>query len=306
MLIKDFIEELRQKEIEISFSDGKLKYSGPEENITPEIIENLKKYKGKLIKYFWPEVLSNLMPINTEGNNMPIFIVHGDNSNYIISEHLGKDQPVYGFFHPGSEGEGIRFKSVKEMAKTYLSSLLAVCPSGPFFLIGFSFGGVIAFEMAIQLQNSGNEVPFLVLIDSISPLASEPIELRNNFFKMVRLNFLRPIRRKLKRKIKLLACNYYILLNRPIPLEKRSYYLWDKYLTLTKNYSPAKFDGDILLFRTTGNPSSAKYLGWETLVNSIKMVEIDGKHLEIFIGKDRTDILRTEIKKHLAYANVLK
>jgi thioesterase domain-containing protein len=305
MIFKEFIEELHHKGIEVTFSAGKLKYSGPEEHITPELIEKLKQFKGKLIKHFWPEEFSNLMPINTEGKKIPIFIVHGDNSNYIISEYLGNDQPVYGYFHPGSEGEGIRYKSVEEMAKEYLNVLLAVCPSGPYYLVGFSFGGVLAFEMAVQLQKAGNKVPFLVIIDSISPIAQEPAEQYSNIFKAIRMKILRPVRRGLKRRIKLLICNIYILLNKPIPIERRSYYLWTRYAALTGRYSPANFDGDILLFRTTGNPSSDKYLGWDALVRNIKMIEIDGKHLEVFIGKNRTEILQKEIAKYLAYVNGL-
>jgi thioesterase domain-containing protein len=303
MIIKDFIEELHQKDIEVSFSGGKLKYSGPEEHITPEIIEKLKKYKGKLIKYFWPKEFTNLMPINTEGNKPPLFIVHGDNSNYIISDHLGPDQPVYGFFHPGSEGEEIRFKNVEEMARDYLDKVLTLWPAEPYYLIGFSYGGILAFEMSLQLQNAGHKVPFLVLIDSISPLAHEPVKPQCNFFQTIRINYLRPVRIKLKRRRKLLICKFYILLNKAIPVQRRKDYMYIKYINMARRYSPGKFEGDILLFRTTENPSSAKYLGWETLVNNIRMIEIDGKHLEIFIGKDRSDILKAEIEKHLTGVN---
>lgn len=303
MTINDFIEELKQKDIQINFSNGKLKYSGPEENITPDLIEKLKKYKGKLIKFLWPKELNKLMPINTEGSKIPLFIVHGDNSNYIISKHLGPDQPVYGFFHPGSEGEEIHYKSVKEMAKAYLEMLLAVCPSGPYYLLGYSFGGVVAFEMANQLQKSGQKVPFLVIIDTYSPLAIETIERQNNLFKTIRINILRPMRIRLKRTIKLLIANSYIFLKKPIPLERRGYYLWIKYSNLTRKYSPSKFEGNILLFRTTEHPSTYRYLGWETLVNDIRMIEIDGKHLDIFIGKHRSEILGTEIEKYLAHIN---
>ena len=50
MTITNFLLELKQKNIELSFHEGKIKYSGPEENITPELIEKLKSQKGKLIK----------------------------------------------------------------------------------------------------------------------------------------------------------------------------------------------------------------------------------------------------------------
>jgi thioesterase domain-containing protein len=303
MEIKDFIEELHQKEIEVSFSGVKLKYSGPEENVTPELIEKLKKYKTKLLKYYWPKEFTNLMPINTEGSKTPLFIVHGDNGNYIISDHLGPDQPVYGFFHPGSEGEEIRFKNVQEMAGNYLEKVLTICPDGPYYLIGFSFGGVLAYEMAVQLQKAGKKVPFLVLIDTYSPLAIEPVKWENSLYLKIRKNILRPIRIKLKRVRKLLICKLYLLMNKLVPIERRKDYMYIKYMNLTDKYSPARFDGNILLFRTSDNPSSYKYLGWETLVNNIRLVEIEGKHLEIFIGKDRSNILRTEIEKHLASVN---
>jgi thioesterase domain-containing protein len=245
------------------------------------------------------------MPINTEGKKPPLFIVHGDNSNYIISDHLGPDQPVYGFFHPGSEGEAIPYKSVKEMAGDYLSKLLTVSPKGPYFLIGFSFGGLLAFEMAVQLQKAGHNVPFLVLIDSFSPLAREPIKWHKSLYMIIRKNLLRPVRIKLKRKRKLLICNLYLLMKKPIPVERRKDYMFIKYMKFTKEYSPDKFDGTMLLFRTTENMSSYRCLGWETLVNDIRLIEIGGKHLEIFTDKNRSDVLRTEIEKHLSYVSGL-
>jgi len=304
MTINDFIEELKQKEIEITFSEGKLKYKGPEEYITPELIEQLRNFKGKLIKYFWPSECGNLMPINPSGSRTPLFIIHGDNGNYIISEHFGPDQPVFGFFHPGSEGEEIGFKSVNYMARVYLERLRLVYPEGPVYLIGFSFGGLLAYEMAVQLQLSGRNVPFLVIIDSICPSAHEAVKWHKSIYKIVRKNILGPLRRKIERGIKSLICESYIFFKKPIPIERRNFYMVNKYLTLGKRYRPTVFNGNILLFRTTENPSSYKYIGWETLVSEIKMFEIEGRHLEIFIGKTRVDILCKEIENHLNHVVV--
>jgi thioesterase domain-containing protein len=299
MAIIDLIEELRNKGIEVSYSAGKLKYSGPEENITPELIEKLKLNKSSLIKILWPKELDILMPINPEGSKVPLFVVHGDNGNYIISDYLGQDQPVYGFFHPGSEGEGIRYKSVEQMAAVYLEKIMTVWPSGPYFLLGYSFGGLLAFEIAVQLQKMDRKVPFLAMIDSISPLAKEPYKWHGSLFSTIRLNFLRPIRRGQKHRIKRLLCELYILLKKPIPVKRRSDYLMSKYSDLRKKYNPDKFKGNILLFRATRSPSSYKYLGWETLVDNISMIEIDGQHLDVFVGEERNELLRTEIEKHL-------
>jgi thioesterase domain-containing protein len=305
MTIKELIDDLRQKGIEITFSGGKLKYSGPEENITSEIIEKLKENKGKLIKYFWPAELSLVMPINTEGNKPPLFIVHGDYANYVISDHLGPDQPVYGFFHPGSEGEAIHYSNVENMAKTYLDKLIQVAPHGPYYLMGFSFGGTLAFEIAVQLQKMGHRVPFLVLLDSISPLAKEPIRWEKNIYLIIRKNILRPLNIIAKRLFKLIICEGYAFFGKPIPAGKRADYIFIKYLLYTSRYKPSVFNGDILLFRTRENPSSQKYLGWETLTNKIRLVELKGKHLEIFQDTENTQIVETEIENYLLTASAV-
>lgn len=299
MTLANFIEELNKKQINITFAGGKLKYSGPEENITPELIENLKGFKGRLIKHFWPKELGNLMPINPEGSKAPLFIVHGDNSNYIISEYFGPDQPVYGFFHPGSEGERISFKNAKSMAANYLEKVQTVWPSGPYNLIGYSFGGILAFEMAVQLQKAGYIVQSLVLIDTLSPDAAKPVYSNLGVFQSIRYKILRPIRRGLKRKIILLLDNLYFIVGHPLPADKRGYYLHIRYLTLTKSYSPSRFMGRILLFATTSNASSRRYLGWEPYADKIDLVEIDGKHLDIFGTKEKALILQKELERYL-------
>jgi thioesterase domain-containing protein len=299
MVITEFIDDLKQKGIELSFVGGKLKYSGPEEEITPALIESLKENKGKLIKYIWPEDLNILLPINPQGSKVPLFVIHGDNGNYIISDYLGQDQPVYGFFHPGSEGERIIYKSVEHMASVYLEKILKVWPDGPFYLIGYSFGGVLAFEIAVQLQKLGKQIPFLGMIDSISPRVRVPKNWKGNPFTAIRLNILRPIRRGLKHKIKRLKCEPYLLLKKPLPFEFRSDYLMYHYNYLRRRYRPGRFKGKLLLFRATETSSAFRYLGWESLVDEINLIEMDGKHLEIFIGEERNETLRQEIKKHL-------
>lgn len=305
MAITDLIEELKRKGIEISFSEGKLQYRGPEENITPELIEKLKTNKDVLIKYLWPKDLDILMPINPVGSQVPLFIVHGDNGNYIISEHLGNDQPVYGFFHPGSEGEGIHYRSTEQMASLYLEKVLAVRPSGPYYLLGYSFGGLLAFEMAIQLQKMGNKVPFLAIIDTSAPNCAEPVSWSGNKIKAIRRNILRPLRRRLKHERSVFLCNLRLLMKKPIPVAERHYYMFVKYLKLIRKYKPGKFEGNLLLFRATENPIQDKYLGWKEFVNDIKLVEINGKHLDVFQGKDRNDLLKIEIGKYLDYVNGL-
>ena len=56
-MMADLIKELKEKGIEVLFSEGKLIYNGPVDNINSELIEKLRINKGRLIKYFWPKDL---------------------------------------------------------------------------------------------------------------------------------------------------------------------------------------------------------------------------------------------------------
>ena len=197
-MFNKFLEELDQKSIKISFNEGKLKFEGPEENITAELIERLKKYKGSLIKYCWPEECANMMPINPLGSNIPFVLIYFEIMNYPLSEFLGKDQPFYGFLHYGSKGEGVKYKKVETFAAEYIIQLQKIIPKGPYFLGGFSFGGILAFEMAIQLQKAGHEVPFVALLDSKTSKTYQPIKLHDSIFKIIRSNILGPFRRRIE------------------------------------------------------------------------------------------------------------
>ena len=58
------------------------------------------------------------------------------------------------------------FSSIKEMAEHYINEIKKIQPKGPYFLVGHSLGGSIAFEMAIQLQKSGDKVGSIALLDT--------------------------------------------------------------------------------------------------------------------------------------------
>ncbi|HEB83354.1 MAG TPA: alpha/beta fold hydrolase, partial [Gammaproteobacteria bacterium] len=86
-----------------------------------------------------------------------------------LARYLGKDQPFYALQHPGMDGPYEPYIEFDITAEYYVKALRAVQPEGPYYLGGWSFGGTLAFEMAQQLQRQGEEVAFLVMIDSPGP-----------------------------------------------------------------------------------------------------------------------------------------
>jgi thioesterase domain-containing protein len=299
MTFNEFLEELNQKSIKIVFTDGKLKYEGPEKNITPELIAILKEHKESLIRYLWPQECPNMMPINPVGTKIPFILIYFEVMNYALSEYLGKDQPFYGFLHYGSRGEKINYKSVESFAADYIIQLQKVIPKGPYFLGGFSFGGILAFEMAIQLQKAGHEVPFITMLDSIAPSSFGYIMKHSNIYNLVKSRFLGPTRRKLEMITKISICNIFFLLRKPVPVFLRNYYIVHKYSELALKYKPGKFKGELLLFKSLFNNCDFKYNGWESYVDKVNMVTFKGEHLAIAREKKYAEMIGTEIMNHL-------
>ncbi len=85
---------------------------------------------------------------------------------YPLLRHLDPEQPVYGLQARGLDGDTPPDTHVEDMASVYIQEMRSVQPAGPYFLCGYSFGGLVAYEMACQLAKQGEEVGALVLIDA--------------------------------------------------------------------------------------------------------------------------------------------
>jgi thioesterase domain-containing protein len=99
----------------------------------------------------------------------PLVLVHPSGGNVLcyapLGRALGNDQPLLALQSQQAEGS----HSVEDLAARYLEALRAVQPKGPYLLGGWSFGGLVAFEMARRVIASGEEVALLAMIDTWSP-----------------------------------------------------------------------------------------------------------------------------------------
>ncbi|NEO29894.1 MAG: amino acid adenylation domain-containing protein [Symploca sp. SIO3C6] len=115
--------------------------------------------------YSW----SPLVAIQPQGNRPPFFCMPGSGGNVVyfhqLARHLGNDQPFYALQPPSLDGVSEPFGRVEEIAAYYLQAIQSLQPSGPYFLGGHSFGVLVAFEMAQQLQQQGETVALLALFD---------------------------------------------------------------------------------------------------------------------------------------------
>lgn len=134
------------------------------ENSTIEKLAQVLHMDGKAIMW------DSLVPIKPKGSKMPIYIVHGAGLNVLLfnalSINMDDDQPVYGLQAKGLNGVDEPLNRIEDIAAHYISSIRAQNPDGPFALAGFSFGGIIAFEMARQLEALNLEVKMLGMFDT--------------------------------------------------------------------------------------------------------------------------------------------
>jgi thioesterase domain-containing protein/acyl carrier protein len=110
-----------------------------------------------------------ILPLRTGGDGPPLFCVHPGGglawSYAALARHLPTDGPVYGLQARGLDGNEELPESIEEMAADYLDRIRAIQPDGPYHLLGWSFGGVVAQAIATRVQEEGGDVAKLTIID---------------------------------------------------------------------------------------------------------------------------------------------
>ncbi|MBT6564851.1 MAG: amino acid adenylation domain-containing protein, partial [Candidatus Scalindua sp.] len=120
-----------------------------------------------------------LISIQPKGDRTPFFCVHPVGGNVLsymeLTRQLGNHHPFYGLQSPGLNG-GVHPESIEKMASLYIEAIRTIQRQGPYCLGGWSMGGIIAYEMAQQLQQTGEEISLIALIESYTPSALKLIE----------------------------------------------------------------------------------------------------------------------------------
>lgn len=123
-----------------------------------------------------PNDLDRILPLQPHGSMPPLFCVHavsGSAYSYVeLARQLDPDQPVYGFEAPGFDNDRAPVRSLTALADEYTEILREFHPSGDCRLLGWSLGGLIAFEMAKRLAAAGVPAKALIMVDSGLPVPS--------------------------------------------------------------------------------------------------------------------------------------
>jgi acyl-CoA synthetase (AMP-forming)/AMP-acid ligase II/thioesterase domain-containing protein/acyl carrier protein len=134
---------------------------------------------ARLIEQARPEVgvrhrlPAGLVPIMSNGHRPPLFAVpgrDGDPGTFMNLGHvLDPEQPLYAFESRGLDGGCAPLDRIEDIAADHLAKIRAVQPRGPYYLTGMCFGGRVAYEMARQLEGTGESIGLLIMLDPSAP-----------------------------------------------------------------------------------------------------------------------------------------
>jgi thioesterase domain-containing protein len=214
-----------------------------------------------------------------------------------LAAQLGDDRPVYGVHHIGAQREPELVRNVARMAQLYAAEVRGVQRHGPYYLFGYSLGGMIVFELARELMAQGERVGLVIIADCTAPGYPRPAPL----FKRVGIH-LSNLRERKGQRIEYLAQRFKNVRTRiakltgfipyvdpkevvPAQVKKLDAALWEAY----RNYRPLPLNVDVL-FLTADTPPEWPTVsfddplrGWgDILRGRISQCSIPGTHLSVF------------------------
>lgn len=139
----------------------------PSELLSNPTIEGLsKKIRNKESNDSWVA----LVPLREKGSKRPLFCLHAGGAHVLfyndLARNLDEDQPVYAIQPLGLDDIEKAHKSIEDMSRYYVDEIRKVQPQGPYALLGTCFSDAVAVEMARQLDEKGQDVAPLIIVDS--------------------------------------------------------------------------------------------------------------------------------------------
>lgn len=242
---------------------------------------------------------SPLIKLKAGNECPPIFIapgLDGRASFSSLAKEIQTDHPIYGMLAKGLDGMDEPLDRVQDMAHFYLAAINELQPHGPYILIGYSFGGLVALEIAQNLSEVGEEIALLVMIDAYPDIRYMP------FGQRLRLRLSRLRRRIFVAWQKSMrgAASYLIdgLAHRmrragvlvESPPKGRSLSLsfgaarvkHKSYQALTR-YRPSTYRGTIKFVKSESDPYFPRdpIAAWGKFTTNVEVVTVPGDHLSL-------------------------
>jgi len=263
-----------------------------------------------------------LLPLRKTGSRPPLFCIHpGGGSGTVykkLTDALALDQPVWALQARGIEADESYHESIDEMVRDYVAALKEVQPTGPYNLLGYSFGGIVAHEMACLLELQGEMVSSLIFLDvqTVFTHVENKEELETQL--------LRNMANDLQLDPEICSIDHELFLDKlrdhlvdvgmtpestPLEMIKRMLTQSIHCQMLTSGHHIQKCQAPILLFRETEELASSdpRAFDWSPYTSSeVGMIDIKAKHTDIISRPTSVSILAKEIDQYLNKVNSTK
>jgi aspartate racemase len=230
----------------------------------------------------------------------PLFCIHvlGRGLEFYrpLLNYLDRSQSVLGLSTQIMDEKLAPPNRVEELAAYYIKEMQTFQPHGPYFLLGVSFGGTVAFEMARQLDAKGQKVALLGLLDTYGPDAFKnlpEIKSGQRAMKVLQLTpgvFIKKAKSNLMGKIEMLThiqwrilCKFYRSIGRPLPIYLENFTHRELNEEALRHYVAGVYSGRATIFKAVESAiffGADRELGWgEVVRGEIEIHEIHSDHL---------------------------
>jgi thioesterase domain-containing protein len=238
------------------------------------------------------------MPIKNTGKYPPLFCIHGEPLKFAM--HMKADRPVYGLcyaYHNYRRSE--MPETLADYVDIYIEELKTIQPKGPYFLCGYSAGGLIAYEMARKLLAEGEKIGDLMLVEptiyfiganiftgAVKHLNMDLLSVKKLFSYLPRLPWY--IWRKSGKNLRLALTFLYLKLNlRPAGVLRMSGFLMMlKPLMRNYRYKPIDMSANMIYINMDQDTLEAMQTHWSQLLNSPKIYTMKGVHKHLDLMKE--------------------
>ncbi|MDB6100267.1 MAG: hypothetical protein JWO52_266 [Gammaproteobacteria bacterium] len=268
---------------------------------------------------------TTLVSIQPDGSKPPFFCVHGGAGSTLFLNALGRamgnsQQPLYGIEPEGLDGRRFRRTTIPMMAAHYIAEIRKVQPCGPYYIGGYCFGGMVAFEMAHQLRSMGEQAALLVLLNAplferlVEAKRSSPPAVRSAAQKVLRVLSspgrvvgwrIRTLYRHLQTWLHVATCNTLLGLGVKIPQAMRTTFVTRMIYRAQLAYVPKPYPGKLTMFRGRGLYANDPNMGWDGLAESLENCEIGDTpqgHRRVMFNEPVVGLLARLLTSHLEAA----